>query len=55
MWRWGMLNKVIQLTEWMSNMLAIKNQTNHTCVLFKSKIKSHDVEERELPCNYTDN
>lgn len=39
----------------MSNMVAIKNQTNHTCVLFKSKIKLHDVEERELPCNYTDN
>lgn len=50
-----MLNKVIQLTEGMSNMVAIKNQTNCTYVLFKSKIKSHYVEEKELPCNYTDN
>lgn len=27
-------------------MVAIKNQTNHACVLFKSKIKLHDVEDR---------
>lgn len=40
-----MLNKVIQLIEWVSNMVAITNQTNHTYVLFKSKTKLHDVGE----------